>query len=282
MGRRAGSHSHARGAGQKRRKRMPAALGRRRVRHLFDYWTRLAERFRWAKKLALFLDFDGTLVAFQTRPQAVRLDPATRRILARLAKHPRLKVFIISGRRYADVRKRVKLPRVRCLGLHGWERGDRRGLPGHARARIEAARQLLSRGLSSFPEIWIEDKGLCLVLHYRRAPASAVRRARPLVRAILKVFDDDLRLMNGNKIWEVLSREVKGKGEAVRAVLGELSGSPLAVYLGDDTTDEAAFAALRVGITVRVGTPRNTRARYYLRDPEEVRQFLERLEAEIG
>ncbi len=282
MGRRAGSHTHARGAGQKCRKRMPAALGRPGARHLLDRWRQVAERFRTTKKLALFLDFDGTLVAFQTRPQAVHLNPAARRILTRLAKHPRLRVFIISGRRYADVRSRVKVPGVRCLGLHGWERGDRRSFPGHARALIEAARQLLSRGLSSFPGIWIEDKGLCLVLHYRQAPASAVRHACPLVRAILKAFEDDLRLMNGNKIWEVLSREVKGKGEAVRAVLGELSGSPLAIYLGDDRTDEAAFAVLRAGITVRVGTPRNTRARYYLRDPEEVRQFLERLETEIG
>jgi trehalose 6-phosphate phosphatase len=249
---------------------------------LFDVWRQIALRLKSAKRLALFLDFDGTLVSFSPRPKDVRLDPGTRRILSRLAARRRVNVWIISGRRYADVRRRAKLRGVRYLGLHGWERSDNRGLPGHARARIEAAKSLLSQGLASFPNLWIEDKGLSLVLHYRRAPTREVRRARPLVRAILKAFEDDLRLMDGNKIWEVLSKEVKGKGEAVREVLAEFSNSPLAVYLGDDTTDEAAFAALCRGITVRVGRPRGTKARFYLRNPAEVQRFLERLEAEIG
>jgi trehalose 6-phosphate phosphatase len=253
---------------------------RRAAPHLFESWNRIARRLKSARRVALFLDFDGTLVPFQRRPKDVRLDPVTRRILSRLAASPRIKVWIISGRRYADVRRRAGIAGVRYLGLHGWERGDRRGLPGQARVRIEAARQLLSAGLASFPHIWIEDKGLCLVIHYRRAPASEVRRARPLVHAILKAFESDLRLMNGNKIWEVLSRKVRGKGEAVRGILANLSGSPLVFYLGDDTTDEAAFAALPRGVTVLVGRPRATRARFSLRNPKEVRQFLEELEAE--
>ena len=260
-----------------RRKGLP-----RGARHLFECWSRVAKRLKAAGRVALFLDFDGTLVPFRPRPKDVRLDPPTRRILSRLAGNPRVRVWIISGRRYADVRRRAGIPAVRYLGLHGWERGDRRGFPGHARVWIEAARQLLSAGLASFPNIWIEDKGLCLVIHYRRAAASEVRRARPLVRAILKAFDSDLRLMDGNKIWEVLSKEVRGKGDAVREILAELSKPSLACYVGDDTTDEAGFAALPRGITVRVGKPRATRARFSLRNPKEVGQFLERLEAEIG
>ena len=258
------------------------ARRRRAVPHLLECWNRIARRLKSARRVALFLDFDGTLVPFQRRPKDVRLDPETRRILSRLGSSPRVKVWIISGRRYADVRRRAGIASVRYLGLHGWERGDRRGLPSQARVRIEAARKLLSAGLASFPHIWIEEKGLCLVVHYRRAPASEVRRARPLVHAILKAFESDLRLMNGNKIWEVLSKEVRGKGEAVRGILAGLSGSPLVFYLGDDNTDEAAFAALPRGITVRVGRPRATRARFSLRSPKEVRQFLEKLEAETG
>ena len=258
------------------------ARGRRAAPHLLDRWNRIARRLKSARRVALFLDFDGTLVPFSPRPKDVRLDPETRRILSRLSGRARVRIWIISGRRYADVRRRAGIRSVRYLGLHGWERGDRRGLPGHARIRIEAARQLLSAGLAPFPHIWIEDKGLCLVIHFRRAPASEVQRARPLVGAILKAFDNDLRLMNGNKIWEALSKEVSGKGEAVRGILADLSGSPLVFYLGDDTTDEAAFAALPRGITVRVGRPRATRARFSLRNPKEVRQFLEKLEAETA
>jgi trehalose-phosphatase len=280
MARASASKARVPGGGLKGKRKAPRR--RRPVPHLFERWDRIAGRLRSARRVALFLDFDGTLVPFRRRPKDVRLNPETRRILSRLAASPRVRVWIISGRRYADVRRRAGIARVRYLGLHGWERGDQRGLPGQARVWIEAAWHLLSVGLASFPHIWIEDKGLCLVIHYRRAPASEVRRARPLVHAILKAFDNNLRLMDGNKIWEVLSRKVKGKGEAVRGILAELPGSPLAFYLGDDTTDEAAFAALPRGITVRVRKPRATRARFFLRNPKEVRQFLEKLEAEIG
>ncbi|MBI1941209.1 MAG: trehalose-phosphatase [Acidobacteria bacterium] len=276
------SNTPRRDAGLMGRKPKPAAGRRRAARHLFGSWRQVAERLKSANRLALFLDFDGTLVALRPRPEDVRLDPTTRRVLKRLAGRARVKVWIISGRRCAEVRRRAKIPGVRYLGLHGWERSGRRRFPGDARARIEAASHLLSGGLASFPNFWIEDKGLCLVLHFRRAPAKEVRRARPLVRAILRAFEKDLRLMNGNKIWEVLSKEVKGKGEAVRAVLAEFPDPPVPVYVGDDTTDEAAFAALRRGITVRVGKPRATRAHFFLRNLGEVRQFLERLEAEIG
>jgi trehalose 6-phosphate phosphatase len=282
MGRRLAPRACVSGSGLKGERQVSRPRRRRGARHLFQCWNRIAVRLKSARRVALFLDFDGTLVPFRSRPKDVRLDPGTRRILSRLAGSRRVRIWIISGRRHADVRRRAGIAGARYLGLHGWERGGRRGFPGHARVRIEAARQLLSAGLASFPNIWIEDKGLCLVIHYRRASKSEVQRARPLVRAILKAFDYDLRLMDGNKIWEVLSRHVKGKGEAVRGILAGLSGSPLAFYVGDDTTDEAAFAALPRGVTIRVGKPRATRARFYLRNPEEVRRFLEKLEAELA
>jgi len=47
------------------------------------------------------------------------------------------------------------------------------------------------------------------------------------------------------------------------------------------TTHESGFAALPEGLTVRVGTRRTTAARFYLRDPEEVTSFLERMEEAI-
>ncbi len=260
---------------------MPRAPSRRRARHLFARWAEVAERLRSAKLVALFLDFDGTLVPIQPRPGDVRLDAATRRILSRLARQPRTKVWIVSGRRYADVRRRAKVAGAKHLGLHGWERGGRGPLPREPRRRLEKALHLLEQRVACFPGIWIEDKGLSLGVHYRRATAGAVRRARPLLRALVRPFAPDLHLLEGKKIWEVLAKEVKSKGTAVRAVLGELPRAALPIYVGDDTTDETAFAALRRGITVRVGIPRQTKARFYLRDPEEVKEFLEKLEAEL-
>jgi trehalose-phosphatase len=47
------------------------------------------------------------------------------------------------------------------------------------------------------------------------------------------------------------------------------------VYVGDDRTDEDAFAALPEGITIKVGEPTKTAASFYLKSPEEVKRFLE-------
>ena len=52
----------------------------------------------------------------------------------------------------------------------------------------------------------------------------------------------------------------------------------IAIYVGDDATDEPAFAVLNRGITVRVGPARHTKARYRLSNPREVRRFIERLD----
>ena len=84
------------------------------------------------------------------------------------------------------------------------------------------------------------------------------------------------------RVTEVLPREIKGKGAAVRALLAEFPRPVLSIYVGDDTSDESAFQALPQGVTVRVGRPRRTNARFELRNPEEVCIFLQRVEAEIA
>ncbi|SPF55892.1 hypothetical protein SBA4_7530003 [Candidatus Sulfopaludibacter sp. SbA4] len=74
-----------------------------------------------------------------------------------------------------------------------------------------------------------------------------------------------------------LPREIGDKGTAVRHQLSRLAGHVLPIYAGDDRTDESAFAALSEGITIRVGRRALTRAQFQLRDPGEVRSFLEKL-----
>ena len=91
------------------------------VLHLFHHWTQVANRFESSPAIALFLDFDGTLAPLKPRPEDVWLDDATRRTLLRLTRSPRFRVWIVTGRRRADVRARVRVTGIRYLGLHGWE-----------------------------------------------------------------------------------------------------------------------------------------------------------------
>ena len=53
----------------------------------------------------------------------------------------------------------------------------------------------------------------------------------------------------------------------------------LAIYVGDDDTDEDAFVHTRAGrlLGIRVGPRRRSSAGYYLKDQHEIDLFLQRL-----
>ncbi|MGH9670510.1 MAG: trehalose-phosphatase [Terriglobales bacterium] len=252
-----------------------------RPQHLFDHWVTVRRRLLAVRHLTIFLDFDGSLVPLRAHPEQVWLDRGGRQLLGRLARHPRVTLVLISGRQRADLRKRVNVPAARYLGLHGLEhRNGTFARPGTSRL-MRVARRMLAERLRHLPGIWVEDKGPVFVAHYRGASAATARRARQIVRETLDWLEPDLRVLPGKKVWEVVPQELKGKGAAVLRLLEELPHPTLSIFVGDDRSDEPAFAALRGELTVRVGRPRRTWAHFRLRNPREVRTFLERLQAEI-
>src|ERR1700692_3009111 len=71
----------------------------RKVPNLLKNWGEVAKKIRAHRRVTVFLDFDGTLVAIAPHPDKVRLTPAARKILRRLARHPQATVVVVSGRR---------------------------------------------------------------------------------------------------------------------------------------------------------------------------------------
>jgi trehalose 6-phosphate phosphatase len=206
----------------------------------------------------------------------------TRIALERLVRDPRTSVYLLTGRQRADVEKRVAVPGVRCFGLHGWE-GAAPVKPeaGNAQLLREARRQLRRR-LSGLRGVWIEEKGPIFAVHARGATQGAARRAGDIVEEVVRSVTPGLRVMRGNQVWEITPPEMRGKGAAVRKLLGQMpAAARLSLYVGDDTTDESAFSVLRDAITVVVGARRPTNARFALRGPQDVCLFLERLGREL-
>jgi trehalose-phosphatase len=256
--------------------------GRDGAGYLFARWPQVARRIRSASHLVLFLDFDGTLTPIRRRPEDVPpLDLPTRRLLRRLADCPWLDVYVISGRRLADLRARVRVPGVHLLGLYGWEA---RGVPPARKERelVQRLKRLLAARLAGIPRVWLEDKNLGIAVHYRGALPAEARAARVIVRRVLERFKPQLRLIQERRAWQLLPRAVDGKGPAVLRLLGKRRRPALPVFAGDDAADESAFVALPRGITVQVGNTRRTKARFYLRNPAEVLTFLRKLEAEVA
>ncbi len=253
------------------------------MKRLFEHWPEISARIRSAGSIAVFLDFDGTLAPIQTTPAEVRLSAPMRLAIGRLAANKRTRVWIISGRKRDDVREKTGLHRIRYLGVHGWETGFPVALDPEIQRQLDSARRGLETGIENLPGVWIEDKGPALAIHYRQAGESDSAIARALVREQMVHLNGAFRLMSGKKVWEILSREVGDKGSAIRRELGRRDHRALAVYVGDDSTDEQAFAALPDGVTVRVGRGSAlTRAQFQVRNPADVRLFLEKLSAEIS
>jgi trehalose 6-phosphate phosphatase len=230
----------------------------------------------------LFLDFDGTLVNFRPHPEEVRLASQVKRTLGRLARHRNLFVAIVSGRRLRYLRKVIGVKGVHYFGMHGSEQaGAPVQLGKTGRQTLLRAKRMARLELGSFTGIRIEDKRLSFAVHSRGAQPKTIRAARRVLLQIVAPLRGVLRVLEGEKVWEVVPAEIQGKGAAVSKLVKRLPAGTLAVYVGDDTTDEAAFAALESQITVRVGNARSTGARFYLRNPGEVLRFLTRLEREL-
>lgn len=256
-----------------------AARTRRLPRHALRAWPEIGQRIHAAASFALFLDFDGTLVGIRRRPEGVRCPARTRKLLELLARRPHLWLGIVSGRRSRFLARLIGVGSIHYRGVYGAEtQTSPLRISAPTRRALGHVRRALTRPLGKLAGAWIEDKGLSFVLHYRGARQPVARAAETALRQALAPFGRLLRIIAGTKTWEIVPGAIPGKGAAVSAVMKSLAPGSLALYVGDDDSDEAAFAALPDGITIRVGRPGNTVADYYLRSPAEVFQFLRRFE----
>jgi len=241
-----------------------------------------------SRRLALFLDFDGTLCPIAEQPDQAVLSPTLQQLLRRLA--ARSTAAVVSGRALADVQERVGLEEIVYAGSHGFEiRGPAKAVSrevgAELRPDLESLRDALRARLDPIPGAWVEDKKQTLAVHYRQTPSDRVREVEATLDEALGRFPR-LRKHHGKKVFEVRPRVDWDKGRAVLWLLGalDLEGPDvLPVYLGDDTTDEDAFRALKgrgIGMLV-AAEPRPSAADYRLRDTVEVRLFLEGLDATL-
>ncbi|HUL74941.1 MAG TPA: trehalose-phosphatase [Vicinamibacterales bacterium] len=248
-----------------------------------DAWPDLVPRLARFRRLAVFVDFDGTLAPIRARASAVRLSRRARRVLAALAARGHV-VGIISGRAINDLRRRVGLTGLWYVGDHGFllesPRGRRLQLVRHReRAAVVRATRTLRASLRGVSGVTIEPKDAGVAVHYRNAPAPsrlvAARVARQLGRAA-----NGLRVMAGKCVWELVPIGTVDKALAVRLILQSerrrRGGALLPIYIGDDTADERVFST-QARVSIAVGPRPSAAARYRLRSPAEVCRWLERL-----
>jgi trehalose 6-phosphate phosphatase len=257
-------------------------IDHQRPRYLFHAWREISDRITSAKLCALLLDFDGTLVKIQLRPMEVRVPKKTKNILDRLSRIAKLYVAIVSGRRRKDLQTRIGVETLHYIGLHGAEVNGRNMKIGKGTKKTLAlAKRQAQKQIAPLRGMRIEDKGLSFAVHYREATAPVARAAKAALLKLVAPLNGSLKVFEGAMVWEVLPNEIGGKGTAAWELLNSLPKGTPAIYIGDDGTDESAFHALSDQITIRVGNVRDSRAKYYLRNPGDVIRFLLRLETEL-
>lgn len=228
---------------------------------------------RLARERALVvLDFDGTLAPIVERPGDAAMRPETRTLLRVAALlYP---CAVVSGRARADVAGRLEgVPLVAVVGNHGAEAGFGPVDPG-PRREVRAWAEAVRRELAGAAGVELEDKGLSLAIHYRRAPDAAAARERALSAAVRL---PGARVFGGRKVVNVVPAAAPGKGAAVAELLRRL-GRRAALYAGDDVTDEDAFSVKGI-VSVRVGRTHASRAAWYLPGQAEVDALLRALVA---
>jgi trehalose 6-phosphate phosphatase len=120
----------------------------------------------------------------------------------------------------------------------------------------------------------IEDKGITASVHFRLVDQSREGDVFRIFWDIARGHVKEFRITTGKKVLEIRPHGAWDKGHAVARIMELKGGGMMPLYVGDDTTDEDAYLAIKgSGLSVSIGP--NPKSDYYLRDQEEVGPFLE-------
>lgn len=217
----------------------------------------------------LAFDFDGTLAPIVASRDAAQMRPSTRRLFERVCE--RYPVAVISGRSRTDVASRLGEARVPwVVGNHGLE-------PGGEMRRLERviarARPLLEAALADVRGVDVEDKRYSLAIHYRLHRSK--REARAAIARAIASLPDATRVIAGKLVVNVVPADAPNKGDALLALRARAKAD-VAIYVGDDVTDEDVFVLDEPGslLSARIGRSVRSAAPYYLRDQSEMDALL--------
>lgn len=228
---------------------------------------------------ALMLDYDGTIAPFSTSIEHATPYSEVRPLLKRIKQETDTRVVIVTGRSASSAARLLDIPQIEIWGCHGLERLKVDGQlerPDMSEESLQAiseiAELLKSQGLESFSE----HKFASIAVHWRGSEALAGHITRRVLRVWSAVqnrsgvsllpFDGGIEITVGSR----------NKGDAVQTILSEIGRDSAVAYLGDDTTDEVAFGALRGhGLNILVREEyRRTLADVWIRPGNDVAAFL--------
>ena len=244
---------------------------------LNQFWERLSH----SEHAALLLDYDGTLAPFREERDKAVPYPGVRELLTTISRETATRLVIISGRAIDDLLPLLGLdPPPEVWGCHGWEQLREDGyrpalrLPVTAKEGLQKAASWVS---DHDLDKYCEQKPVSLAIHWRGLADKVREKLRHQVNTgwnpLAKAYNLELHPFDGGLELRCPGRD---KGTAIREIKGEFAPHTVVAFLGDDLTDEDAFAEMEevgLGILVR-DIARSTRAHLRISPPEELLEFL--------
>lgn len=243
-------------------------------------------------RLALLLDYDGTLAPIAPHPDLAQMPPETRRVLERLSHMPDVNIAIISGRSLENVRSMVGIEGITYAGNHGFEIIHPDGtmfmhpVPHEFQVQLETLKQRLEE--VCVDGAWLENKGSCITFHYREVPkekeAAITNRAQELFKEV------GIKIHHSHRAYEAQPAVTWNKGRAALYILRTLFGLDWCdrvstIFAGDDKTDEDAMRALKgMAITFRITNSQNLRttATHRLPSTDAIHSMLKWIERRLS
>jgi trehalose 6-phosphate phosphatase len=227
-----------------------------------------------APVLLVACDYDGTLAPIVDDPAAAHPDARAIQAMRDLEALPNTAVAIISGRARADLAGFLgDMASVVLIGGHGGEWED-----GTATSQADALAARLEQIAGEFPGATVEPKPTGAAFHYRLVDDDTAEDAASA--AIVAAADLAARVVRGKRVVE-FSISDADKGSALQRLRDKISPD-VTIFIGDDVTDEDAFAALgSTDIAVKVGEG-DTIAAWRLEGQFDVAPLLEELSTRRG
>tara|TARA_Y100001972_G_scaffold128409_1_gene188992 strand:+ start:1737 stop:3908 length:2172 start_codon:yes stop_codon:yes gene_type:complete len=246
-----------------------------------DILSEIKKAYNKAKKRLIFLDYDGTLVGFNSNPELTKPDRQLTNILTKLTSEKKNKVVVISGRGRKTLENWLKPFDLDIIAEHGiWLKDgkkDWRTITQLTDTWKEEFMNVLEGYVDRTPGSFVEKKDYSLVWHYRKVETGlGEARTRELTSHLKYIANDkNLKVLEGNKVVEIKNSEVD-KGKAAKDWLRKYK-SDFIMACGDDWTDEDTFKVMPPeSYTIKVGST-SSAAKYRVTDFEEIRSILESL-----
>jgi len=248
---------------------------------------KIRDLYKKSKQRLIILDYDGTLVPFNTDPLLAIPSEKILKTIKKLVDDPSNTIIINSGRKKDFLDKYFTESKVILISEHGsflringrWENFLKQDSDPSWKEEILP---ILNKITDKTPGSMIEEKESGLVWHYRNTDKwlAELRETQLMSMLVYHCTKNNLSLLKGNKVIEI---KVSGsnKGIAITRFI-EMKKWDFIIAIGDDITDEDMFDVLPdFALSIKIGQF-SENARYTLKSPQKAVEFLEILaESEI-